>query len=53
VTTYADSSALVALYVPQRFSKSARAAVRKAGQIPFNALHRLEVPECIRAARRA
>jgi predicted nucleic acid-binding protein len=44
VTTYIDSSALVAVYVPERFSKPARAAVRKAGQVPFNALHRLEVP---------
>lgn len=44
MTTYIDSSALVAVYVPERFSKSARAAVRKAGQIPLNALHRLEVP---------
>jgi predicted nucleic acid-binding protein len=44
VTTYVDSSALVAVYVPERFSKAARLAVRAAGQIPFSALHRLEVP---------
>lgn len=44
MTTYIDSSVLVAVYLPGRFSKSARAAVRKAGQIPFNPLHRLEVP---------
>jgi predicted nucleic acid-binding protein len=44
MTTYVDSSALVAVYVPERFSKSARKIVRAAGQIPFNALHRLEVP---------
>ena len=44
MTTYIDSSVLVAVYVPERFSKSARSTVRKAGQIPFNALHQLEVP---------
>ncbi|OFW20627.1 MAG: hypothetical protein A3G21_22160 [Acidobacteria bacterium RIFCSPLOWO2_12_FULL_66_21] len=44
MNTYVDSSALVAVYVPERFSKAARSAVRTAGAIPFNALHRLEVP---------
>jgi predicted nucleic acid-binding protein len=44
LTTYVDSSALVPLYVPERFSKAARSAVRTAGQIPFTALHELEVP---------
>jgi predicted nucleic acid-binding protein len=44
VTTYIDSSVLVAVYVPERFSRAARSAVRTAGQIPFTALHRLEVP---------
>lgn len=44
MTTYVDSSALVAVYVPERFSKAARSAVRKAGRVPFSALHRLEVP---------
>jgi predicted nucleic acid-binding protein len=44
VTTYIDSSALVAVYVPERFSKAARTTVRNAEQIPFTALHRLEVP---------
>lgn len=42
--TYADSSALVPLYVPERFSPYARSAVQNAGQVPFTALHRLEVP---------
>ena len=42
--TYADSSALVPLYVPESFSASARAAIQEAGQIPFTALHQLEVP---------
>ena len=42
--TYIDSSALVPVYVPERFSDAARSAVRAAGQVPFSALHRLEVP---------
>lgn len=44
MTTYVDSSALVPVYVPERFSRPARAVVRSAGQIPFTALHQLEVP---------
>jgi len=44
VKTYIDSSALVPVYVPERFSDAARSAVRAAGQVPFSALHRLEVP---------
>lgn len=44
MTTYIDSSALVAVYIPERFSKAARSAVRSARQVPFTALHRLEVP---------
>ena len=44
MTTYIDSSVVVAVYVPERFSRAARAAVRTAGQVPFTALHRLEVP---------
>jgi predicted nucleic acid-binding protein len=44
VKTYIDSSALVPVYVPERFSDAARSAVRAAGQVPFCALHRLEVP---------
>jgi len=44
VTTYVDSSALVAVYVTEAFSHAARAAVRAAGQVPFTAIHRLEVP---------
>jgi predicted nucleic acid-binding protein len=43
VTTYVDSSALVAVYVTERFSDAARASVRAAGPIPFTALHTLEV----------
>lgn len=44
MTTYVDSSALVPLYVPEQFSDTARAVIRNAGQVPFTALHRLEVP---------
>jgi predicted nucleic acid-binding protein len=44
VTTYVDSSALVPIYVPERFSSSARSLVRTAGQVPFTAIHQLEVP---------
>jgi predicted nucleic acid-binding protein len=44
VTTYVDSSALVPIYVPERFSASARSAVRNAREIPFTAIHELEVP---------
>jgi predicted nucleic acid-binding protein len=43
VTTYVDSSVLVAVYVPERFSKAARQVVRAAPQIPFTQLHELEV----------
>lgn len=43
MTTYVDSSALVPIYVPEAFSATARAIVRSAGQVPFTALHELEV----------
>jgi predicted nucleic acid-binding protein len=43
VTTYVDSSALVAVYVTEQFSDAARASVRAAGPVPFTALHQLEV----------
>jgi predicted nucleic acid-binding protein len=42
--TYADSSALVPLYVPGSFSATAWFVIRDAGQVPFTALHQLEVP---------
>jgi predicted nucleic acid-binding protein len=41
--TWFDSSALVAVYVSERFSAASRRAVRRAGQIPLTALHELEV----------
>lgn len=43
MTTYVDSSALVAIYVPERFSRAARQALRAAPQVPFTQLHELEV----------
>ena len=42
MTTYVDSSALVAVYVPERFSATARRAVQEASQVR-PALHNLEV----------
>lgn len=44
MNTYADSSAIVPLYVTERFSDAAESVLRPAGQIPFTAIHRLEVP---------
>ncbi len=43
MTTYVDSSALVAVYIPERFSKAAREAVRGVPQVPFTQIHELEV----------
>jgi predicted nucleic acid-binding protein len=42
--TYIDSSALVPLYVPERFSVCARSVAQDVRQLPFTALHQLEVP---------
>jgi predicted nucleic acid-binding protein len=44
VTTYIDSSVLVAVYVPERFSNAARQTVRAVPQVPFTQFHELEVP---------
>ena len=41
--TYVDSSTLVAAYVPESFSLSARRLVVEAGQVPFTRFHDLEV----------
>lgn len=43
MTPYVDSSVLVAVYVPERFSPAARRIVQEAGHVPFTALHDLEV----------
>ena len=44
MTSYIDSSALVAVYVSERFSKPARRALRAVPQVPYTQLHELEVP---------
>ena len=44
MTTYIDTSVLVAVYVPERFSNAARQTVRAVPQVPFTQLHELEVP---------
>lgn len=41
--TYFDSSALVPLYVPEASSVRVRDEARRAEQVPYTALHRLEV----------
>ena len=43
MTTYIDSSALVPVYVPERFSKRARKILRRLPQVPYTHLHELEV----------
>lgn len=43
MTSYIDSSALVAVYVTERFSTLARRALRAVPQVPFTQLHELEV----------
>lgn len=46
--TYLDSSALVAVYVTERFSDRARGEARRAAQLPFTGLHELEVRNTLR-----
>lgn len=46
--SYFDSSALVAVYVTERFSVRARDEARRAGQLPFTGLHELEVRNTFR-----
>lgn len=43
MTTYIDSSALVPVYVPERFSTVAREVLRGLPQVPYTPLHELEV----------
>ena len=40
---YADTSALVPLYLPERYSAAAMAAVSAVAAVPFTAFHRLEL----------
>lgn len=47
MTTYADSSAVLPLYVTEQFSEGADFALRSAGQIPFTVIHQLEVPNAL------
>ena len=48
--SYFDSSALVAIYVPEESSPRVRREVRAAGQVPFTPLHDLEVQNALRVA---
>lgn len=43
MTAYVDTSVLVAVYLPERHSGAARRAVARLPQVPFTALHRLEL----------
>ena len=43
MTTYVDSSALVPVYVPERFSNAARKVLQATPRVPFTTLHELEV----------
>lgn len=42
MTTYVDTSVLVAFYLPERFSRAARREVSELRQLPFTSLHELE-----------
>ena len=44
MTRYVDSSALVAVYVTERFSRAARRALVAVPQVPYTQLHELELP---------
>jgi predicted nucleic acid-binding protein len=48
VTTYFDTSALVAVYVTEVFSPIARREVALAGRVPFTSLHDLELGNALR-----
>jgi predicted nucleic acid-binding protein len=43
VTAYADSSAVVPLYVTEQFSEAADTVLRPLGQVPFTLIHQLEI----------
>ena len=51
MTTYADSSALLAVYVTEAFSTEARRQVAAAAQVPFTPLHDLELRNAFQALR--
>jgi predicted nucleic acid-binding protein len=48
VTTYVDTSALVALYIPEAHSPRARRLISAAGPVPFTSLHELELGNAFR-----
>lgn len=48
MTTYFDTSALVAIYVTEAFSSVARREATLAGRIPFTPLHDLELGNALR-----
>ena len=48
MTTYFDTSALVAVYVTEVFSRVARREVALAGRVPFTPLHDLELGNALR-----
>lgn len=49
MTSYFDSSVLIAVYGTERFSRRARREVAATTGVPFTALHELEVPTALRA----
>ncbi len=51
MTTYVDSSVLVAVYVPEQFSEAARRVIRTTPRVPFTPLHELEVPNAFALLR--
>lgn len=48
MTAYFDTSALVPVYVPEEFSKSARREAMRAGAVPFSVLHQMELSNALR-----
>lgn len=50
MTTYADTSVLLPLYLSETFSAAADTAVSKAERVPFTALHRLEMLNALELA---
>jgi len=48
LTSYVDSSVLVAIYIPEPTSGRARQQVRASGSVPWSQLHDLEVRNALR-----
>lgn len=51
MTTYFDTSALVAIYVTEAFSPAARREAKRAGTLPMTYLHDLELTNALRLLR--